>query len=251
MDGTVYLGETWIDGAMDFLWRIHDAGKEYVFLTNNSSRSPMDYVAKLDRMGLKTDRSSIISSSDAAIWYLKQHYPSKKVYLMGNETLCREFLSEGIELSDTDPDLVVVGFDTSLTYEKLCLVCRFVRGGLPYIATHPDINCPTENGMIPDAGSFIALIEASTGRRPDIIIGKPYRTMTDYLLGRGEKLLGSRLEAAEVAMIGDRLYTDIAAGNMAGFTSILVLSGESSMEDLAASVHQPDLVFDSVADISF
>lgn len=251
MDGTVYLGNRWIDGAVDFLSRIRESGREYIFLTNNSSRSPSDYVEKLERMGLTTERERILSSSDAAIWYLREKYPGTKTYLLGNEKLTREFLSAGVTLDDQHPDNVVIGFDTSLTYEKLCLVCRFVREGLPYIATHPDFNCPTEDGMIPDIGAMIAFIEASTGRRPDVILGKPYTAITDLLLERASALFGERILPSEVAMVGDRLYTDIAAGNNAGFTSILVLSGETGPDDLKTTAFIPDLVFDSVADIRF
>lgn len=251
MDGTVYLGDHWIDGAVDFLSRIRESGREYIFMTNNSSRSPMDYVEKLRRMGLETERERILSSSDAAIWYLQENLPGRKVFLLGNEKLTREFAAAGIPLEDTRPDAVVIGFDTSLTYERLCLVCRHVREGLPYIATHPDFNCPTEDGMIPDIGAIIAFIEASTGRRPDVILGKPYRAITDLLMERAAGLFGEEIRPSEVAMVGDRLYTDIAAGNRAGFTSILVLSGETGPEVLSASEFIPDLVYDSVADIRF
>ena len=251
MDGTVYLGDHWIDGAVDFLSRIRQSGREYIFLTNNSSRSPMDYVEKLRRMGLETERERILSSSDAAIWFLQENLPGKKVFLLGNEKLAREFHTAGIQLEDAQPEAVVIGFDTSLTYERLCLVCRHVREGLPYIATHPDFNCPTEDGMIPDIGAIMAFIEASTGRRPDVILGKPYKAITDLLLERAAALFGEKIRPSEVAMVGDRLYTDIAAGNQAGFTSILVLSGETGQEALADSEFIPDLVYDSVADIRF
>ena len=136
-------------------------------------------------------------------------------------------MQEGIVLDTESPEVVVVGFDTTLTYEKMCRVCDFVREGLPYLSTHPDYNCPTETGFIPDAGAIHAFIRASAGREPDHIIGKPKRT----------------------AMVGDRLYTDVAAGVNNGYTGILVLSGEATMEDVKVSDVEPDLIFDSVKDM--
>ncbi len=243
MDGTVYLGEQWIDGAVEFLSRIEAAGKKYVFLTNNSSKSPAVYVEKLKRMGLDAGKDKIITSGQAAIFYLKKHYAGKRVFLLGNDLLREEFAQEGILLSEDAPDVVVTAFDTTLDYRKMCRVCDFVRAGLPYLATHPDYNCPTETGFIPDAGSIHAFIHASTGRYPDRIIGKPNGDIVDYLLER------TGIQREKTVMVGDRLYTDIAAGVNNGLKSALVLSGEATLEDLAASEVRPDLVFESVAEM--
>lgn len=240
MDGTVYLGEQWIDGAMQFLEAIEKAGKQYVFLTNNSSKGPENYVEKLERMGLLVDKDKIVTSGQATIDYLKRNYPGKKVYLLGNELLTREFLEEGIELSEKEAEVVVTGFDTSLTYAKMCKVCDYVRAGLPYIATHPDYNCPTETGFVPDAGAIHAFIHASAFRYPDHVVGKPSGDIMDYLARR----MGVSKE--ETAMVGDRLYTDVAAGVNNGYTGILVLSGEATMNDVEKSQIVPDLIFDSV-----
>ena len=243
MDGTVYLGEKWIEGALDFLSAVEKAGKQYIFLTNNSSKGPQNYVEKLHRMGLSVDESRIVTSGQATIEYLKRNFPGKRVFLLGNELLTREFEEAGISLSESDPQVVVTGFDTSLTYDKMCRVCDLVRSGLPYIATHPDYNCPTENGFIPDAGAIHAFIHASAFRYPDHVVGKPGGDIMDYLAGRA----GASRE--QTAMVGDRLYTDVAAGVNNGYTGILVLSGEAGMRDVEESEIVPDLIFTSVREM--
>ncbi len=243
MDGTVYLGERWIEGAKAFLREVERKGKNYVFLTNNSSKDPQTYVEKLDRMGFPIDSSRIVTSGQAAIDYLKRNFPGKKVFLLGNELLTREFLEEGIDLDEKNPEVVVTGFDTSLTYAKMCRVCDLVRDGLPYISTHPDYNCPTETGFIPDAGAIHAFIYASAFRYPDHIVGKPNGDIMDYLARR------AGVTREQTAMVGDRLYTDVAAGVNNGYTGILVLSGEAGMEDVKTSKVIPDLIFDSVKEM--
>ncbi|MDO4284387.1 MAG: HAD-IIA family hydrolase [Eubacteriales bacterium] len=289
MDGTVYLGERWIDGARDFLDRIAASGRRYLFLTNNSSKNPGVYVEKLARMGLPVTERQIITSGQATIWYLKRYFPGRKVFLLGNELLRQEFDEAGIPLEDEHPDVVVVGFDTTLTYAKLCKVCDFVRAGLPYLSTHPDYNCPTETGFVPDAGAIHAFIHASAFRYPDRVIGKPNTDITDYLLERlreqdsaaadntdtlrtphaptgntdvlrtpyapagnaaaHAKSAPALPERSSIAMVGDRLYTDIAAGRNGGLRTILVLSGEATLEDAAVSDVTPDLIYSSVAEI--
>lgn len=243
MDGTIYLGEKWIEGAKDFLRKIEQSGRSYVFVTNNSSKNAAVYVEKLHRMGLDVGEDKIITSGQAAIAYLQQHYPGKKVFLLGNPLLQAEFEQAGIALEQERPDVVVTAFDTSLDYQKMCKVCDFVRAGLPYLATHPDYNCPTENGFIPDAGAIHAFIHASAFRYPDRIIGKPNKDIVDYLLKR----VGTKKE--QIAMVGDRLYTDVAAGVNHGLKGILVLSGEAALEDVKQSEVVPHLIFDSVRDM--
>ncbi len=243
MDGTVYLGNKWIEGARDFLDAVERAGKQYVFLTNNSSKGPDNYIEKLGKMGLTVDSSKIVTSGQATIDYLKRHYGGKRVFLLGNELLTREFIEEGICLDDKEPEVVVTGFDTSLTYEKMCKVCDLVRSGLPYIATHPDYNCPTETGFIPDVGAIHAFIHASAFRYPDHVVGKPSGDIMDYLARRAGVL------KEQTAMVGDRLYTDVAAGVNNGYTGILVLSGEATMKDVETSEVTPHLIFDSVKEM--
>lgn len=243
MDGTVYLGERWIEGALDFLRAVKEKGKQYIFLTNNSSKNPQAYIDKLGRMGLIIDESQIVTSGQAMTAYLKRNFPDKRIFLLGNDLLREEFEQEGIRLDEQAPEAVVVGFDTSLTYEKLCRVCDLVREGLPYLSTHPDYNCPTETGFIPDAGAVHAFIHASAFRYPDHIVGKPNGDIMDYLAGR------AGVDKAHTAMVGDRLYTDVAAGVNNGYTGILVLSGEASLEDAEKSSVVPHLIFDSVKEM--
>ncbi len=243
MDGTIYLGDRWIDGARDFLECIEASGRNYVFVTNNSSKNAAVYVEKLSRMGLSVGEEKIVTSGQATVYYLKRHFPDKKVFLLGNELLREEFAQAGIRLEEDDPEVVVTAFDTSLDYRKMCKVCDFVRAGLPYLATHPDYNCPTEDGFIPDAGAIHAFIHASAFRYPDRVIGKPNEDIVAYLTTR------VNTERGHIAMVGDRLYTDIAAGRNHGLTSILVLSGEASLEDAERSEVKPHLIFSSVREM--
>lgn len=243
MDGTIYLGEKWIEGAKEFLDRIEASGRRYVFLTNNSSKNAAVYVEKLARMGLFVGEEKIITSGQATIYYLQRHFPGKKVFLLGNELLKEEFSQAGIRLEDDDPEVVVTAFDTSLDYRKMCRVCDFVRAGLPYLATHPDYNCPTEDGFIPDAGAIHAFIHASAFRYPDRVIGKPNEDIIEYLTKRVD------CGRSQIAMVGDRLYTDIAAGVNHGLKSVLVLSGEATVEELETSEVRPQLLFSSVREM--
>lgn len=244
MDGTIYLDEVWIDGAREFLERIEQTGRKYCFMTNNSSKNAKIYVEKLHRMGLDIDSDSqLVTSGHATIDYLKRNFSGKNVYLFGNKELMDEFEENGISLEEEYPEVLVSAFDTSFNYAKLCRFCDLVREGLPYIGTHPDYNCPTKHGFVPDIGAFHAYVNVSTGRMPDKIIGKPNKEMIDYTLN----VLGSAPE--DTAVIGDRLYTDVKSGVFNGLYGILVLSGEAQLTDLPASDVIPDLIFDSVKDI--
>ena len=244
MDGTFYLGDRLIDGALDFIATVQQQGKRYVFLTNNSSRSRTQYVEKLSRLGLPVDEGKVFTSGEATALYLQKHSPRARVFLAGTPGLEDEFRLHGFELVQENPDLVVLGFDTTLTYNKLWKFCDFVRAGLPYFATHPDLTCPTLNGSMPDTGSMIAMIEAATGRRPDLIAGKPNRIIVESL---AEKV-GLPLDF--LAMIGDRLHTDIALGGTTGILTLLVLTGETKIEDLNSSPHQPDYVFAHIGEVA-
>ena len=174
---------------------------------------------------------------------MQEQFPGlHRIDLYGTPALEEEFLAYGFDLTTENPQAVVLGFDTTLTYEKLWRLCDQVRSGLPYFATHPDINCPLENGVMPDIGAMIAFVAASTGRQPDHIIGKPNPPIVSALTRR----LG--FPANQICMIGDRLYTDIALGK-AGLHTILVLSGETKAEDIPTSPFQPDLVVENLADL--
>ena len=243
MDGTFYLGNRILEGSLDFLDAVEATGRTVLFLTNNSSKSADYYVEKLKRMNVRAPFLNILTSGQATARYCLANFPSKKCFLLGNHILRAEFDKMGVPVDNEHPDYVVIAYDTELDYEKMTAVCDFVRAGLPYIATHPDYNCPTETGFIPDAGAIHAFIRASAGREPDHIIGKPNRDIMDYLVAR------EGVDKARTAMVGDRLYTDVAAGVNNGYTGILVQSGEATMEDVKVSDVEPDLIFDSVKDM--
>lgn len=243
MDGTFYLGDQLIDGSLDFLDALERTGRTARFVTNNSSKSAQAYADKLERMGVKACYRDVITSGHAAARYCLEHFPGGRGYLLGNDLLAADLQRLGLTLTEDAPDYVLVGFDTTLDYPKLCKVCDFIRAGLPYLATHPDYNCPTETGFIPDIGAIMALIHASTGRHADLILGKPYRGIIDEAVAR------TGLPLEEMAMVGDRLYTDVATGVRHGMPGILVLSGEARLADVAASDVKPDLIFDRLADM--
>ena len=244
MDGTFYLGDHLIDGSLDFIERVRATGRDFLFLTNNSSHNAAFYVEKLKKMGLVIPREKVMTSGEATCEKLKELYPGRRAFVLGNEFLLEEFAEAGIEVDMQRPEIVVIGFDTTLDYKKLQAVCDFVRAGLPYIATHPDFNCPTETGFMPDIGAIMAFIEASTGRRPDLVVGKPNTGIVEAVLRR------TGLKTDELAMVGDRLYTDIETGLRSGMLSILVMSGETTPDMLAAAERKPDLVFDRLADMN-
>lgn len=243
MDGTFYLGDRIIPGSLEFIDKVVSGGRDFLFLTNNSSHNAPFYVKRLERMGLKVARDKILTSGEAACDYLNAAYRDKRVFCLGNEFLKQELTEAGIVIDENDPDVVLIGFDTTLDYKKMCAVCDFIRAGLPYIATHPDFNCPTETGFIPDIGAIIAFIEASTSRRPEVIIGKPYSGIVDAALKR------AGCTKDQLAMVGDRLYTDIKTGNVNNMMSILVMSGETTPEMAAASPIKPTLTFDRLYDM--
>ena len=238
MDGTFNLGDTIIPGSLEFIEKVKATGRDFLFLTNNSSHNAEFYVKRLARLGLTVTKDKILTSGEATCQRMNALYPGKRAFLLGNEFLREEFEQAGIPVDNENPEIVVIGFDTTLDYEKMCKVCDAVRAGLPYIATHPDYNCPTETGFIPDIGAIIAFIKASTGREPDLIVGKPHSGIVEAALGR------TGLQPHELAMVGDRLYTDIATGVKNGILSILVMSGETTKDMLDASEIKPDLVYD-------
>jgi HAD superfamily hydrolase (TIGR01457 family) len=243
MDGTFFLGNQLIDGSLRFIDTLRELQIDYLFLTNNSSRHARQYAEKITKLGLPISAEKVLTSGEATALYLQQEYPSSACYLVGTPALEEEFRQHGIRLEQSHPECIVLGFDTTLTYEKLSKLCDFVRAGLRYIATHPDVNCPTENGFLPDIGATIAFVRASTGREPDVIVGKPNRLIVDA----GADRLGLKIE--EMAMVGDRLYTDIALGETSGITTCLVLSGETRLEDLAGSPHQPTYIFKNLGEL--
>ena len=244
LDGTIYLGPDLFPWTLPFMNVLKKQGKQHLFLTNNSSASRQYYADKITNMGIETSRSDVFSSTTATIIYLQKHDADAKLYVLGTPFMEEELKEGGLTLVQDEPDIVLLGFDKTLTYEKLQKACYWIRKGKTYIATHPDINCPTDDGPIPDTGAMIELIAASTERRPDLIIGKPYPPIVDALF---EQYPYNR---DEVAIVGDRLYTDIQTGINAGIVSILVLSGETTREMYDAWNGTADFIFDNIGDIS-
>ncbi|OJV63794.1 MAG: HAD family hydrolase [Clostridiales bacterium 38-18] len=246
MDGTIYLGDQMIEGAIEFLKHLDANNIRYLFLTNNSSKNRDAYQQKLRRLGFEVDKTRIFTSGEATAIYLKAINNKAKIYLLGTKDLEEEFTSHGFDIvkaRDEKPDFVVLGFDTTLSYEKLWMACDFIQDGVPFIATHPDINCPLAGGRyMPDAGAMIKLIEASTGIAPTVI-GKPSHHIVDAIIDK------YHLEKNEIAMVGDRLYTDIQLGVNSGITSILVYSGETTTEAYQQSKIKADFQFNSVKEI--
>lgn len=244
MDGTIYLGNRLFDFTKEFLDILEETGRSYFYFTNNSSRGLQTYLERLDGMGIPIRPEQMMISTQVCIRYLKEHYPGKSIYLVGTPSLREEFLSEGMPLTEENPEIVILGFDKTLTYEKLCKACDAIRDGCIYYGINPDWNCPLEGGrFIPDCGSMARLIEASTGRWPEFF-GKPNRYALEYMIEK------SGFRPDEIAVVGDRLYTDIAVAEGSEVTSILVLTGESRREDVPRSPVKPDLILDSLADIT-
>lgn len=245
MDGTFYLGDTILGRSMEFLRRVKETGRDFIFFTNNSSKSPKAYIDKLSRMGVAITPREIMTSGDVMVEFLQANYPKGRVYLLGTPALTEQFREAGIHLVEQDADIVVVGFDQTLTYEKLVKACDFIRHGAVYLATHLDINCPVEGGFIPDVGSFCALIDLSVGGgvHPRVT-GKPHRETVDMVVRR----TGWMRE--EIAFVGDRIYTDVATGVDNGAIGLLVLSGEADMQTVRESKTKPDGIFQDLGEIS-
>lgn len=230
MDGTIYLGSTLFPYTLKFLSDMKEAGIDYSFLTNNPSRSVADYLKKLEGLGIQADEENMYTTSLAAIDYIKTHYPeAKRIFFLGTPSMISQFEKAGFEACADDPDDVpdalVVAFDMDLNYPKLCRAAWWASQGIPYIATNPDRVCPTDQKVVlVDCGSMCKCIEHATGRQPDITLGKPDPNM---LYGIMERL---DLKPEEVAMVGDRIYTDTATAHNAGAFGVLVLSGETTLE---------------------
>jgi len=181
LDGTVYLSNVLINGALESINKLRE-NYNVIFLTNNTSRSKKDYALKLEKLGIKSKEEDFFTASDATIYYLKKNFNNKKIHLFGTKSLKNEFIKNDICLDNENPDLCVVGFHTDFHYDELALLTSFIRKGVPFIATHPDINCPTLDGFIPDVGSFLALIEKSTNKTPHVVCGKPEKSMAEGIL---------------------------------------------------------------------
>jgi len=247
MDGTIYKGNTLFPFTISVLADLKKHGIRYSFLTNNSSKSRKNYLHHLTNIGISATPDEVYTSGQAAIDYLRYAHPDvKRLFILGTPGLIAEFEEAGFisteDNPDDRPDAVMVGFDTSLTYNRLCRAAWWVHQKLPYIATNPDKVCPTDlPTVLVDCGSICAGIEKATGRCPDVVIGKPNPRMLDGIMHR------YHLKPYEIAMVGDRLYTDIYMAHQTGALGVLVLTGEATEADLKDSPFQPDIVSKDLA----
>ena len=247
MDGTIYMGMSLFDYTKPFLSRLKQMGITYSFLTNNPSTSISDYLKKLAGMGIEATADEMYTTALATIDYLKTHLPAaKRLFILGTPSMTSEFVKAGFEVAedsaDDRPDAVVVAFDKTLTYDRLCRAAWWIQQGLPYVATNPDKVCPTDQPtVLVDCGSICKCLEHATSRQPDITLGKPDPNMLSGIMQR------YGLRADEIAMVGDRIYTDVQMAFNAGAFGVLVLSGETTLDIVAEAPRKPDLTADSIA----
>jgi HAD superfamily hydrolase (TIGR01450 family) len=242
LDGTMYLGEGVIEGALDFLERLDQKGIRRFFLSNNSSKSVGQYLEKLRVLGIKAQEGEVLLSTHDLLSWLSTEGVNK-AYLVGTEGMRGMLEAAGISTDSTDPEYVILGYDTEVTYEKLATASVHLHRGIPMVASHPDLVCPSPDGGLPDTGAYMALFEATTGVKPVHVCGKPNRGM---IMHKIEEL---GVSPSSCAMVGDRLYTDMEMAERAGVHGILVLSGEATRSDLDESGVSPSLVVDSVSSL--
>ena len=249
MDGTIYLDEDLFDGVPELLQQIENKGGKYVFITNNASKSVIDYVKKLHRLGLtQVTQDNFFTSAQAAILLMKEKFGEQLIYVQGTQSLCKEFAEVGLHITTEYTDeakAILVAFDPEFTGEKVYTTCKMLtKHDLPYYATNPDWVCPVEFGYIPDCGSMCQSFERATGKKP-IYIGKPEPTMIFEVM----KKFGFTKE--ETVVLGDRLYTDIASGNNAGVDTVCVLTGEVTLREIkdAEGLQKPTYTLNSVKDL--
>lgn len=244
MDGTIYLDNDLFDGTLDFLEYVRSIGGRYIFLTNNSSKGVDKYIEKLKRLGIESTADDFLTSTDATILYLKEK-GYKKIYGFGTESFVKQLSDAGLNVvtdREDNIDCLCISNDTELSFKKLEDACILLNEDIAYVATNPDWVCPTWYGFVPDCGSFADIIYNATKKRPKFI-GKPEPEMA-YL---AMKKTGFSKE--ETALFGDRLYTDIACGINAGISTVFVLSGEGTMEDVEKSDKKPEFIYENIRKI--
>ncbi|HEY2411017.1 MAG TPA: HAD-IIA family hydrolase [Pirellulaceae bacterium] len=243
LDGTLYRGNQLFPQTLPFLAKLRDLRLGYTFLTNNTSRSKADYVSKLAKLGIAATEGEIYTPADSTIAHLREHLPQvNRLAVLGTPSLCQQFEQSGFRISWDDPQTVIVGFDTTLTYDRLCRTAWWISRGLPFIATHPDLVCPTdEPTVLIDCGAITAALTAATGRQP-LVLGKPDPAILLAVCSR------HGITPNQLAMVGDRIYTDIAMAQRAGAMAVLVLSGEATAADAKAMSQPPDLVVSHIGE---
>lgn len=244
MDGTIYLDNDLFDGTLDFLEYVKSVGGRYIFLTNNSSKSVDKYIEKLAKLGIKSTANDFLTSTDATVLYLqKKNY--KKIYAFGTESFVKQLKDSGLNVTterESGIDCLCISNDTELTFKKLDDACILLGGDIDYVATNPDWVCPTWYGYVPDCGSFADIIYNATKKRPKFI-GKPEPEMALVAMEK------TGFSKEETAIMGDRLYTDVACGVNAGISSIFVLSGEGTMEDVKKSEIKPEFIYNNIKEL--
>jgi NagD protein len=240
MDGTMYLGGTLFPHTRPFLGALTRLGIGFSFVTNNCSRSRAEYAERLSSMGIEAAADRVWTSAHATIFHLRAQLPgARRLFVLGTPGVCDEFRAAGFEVVDVRPEAIVVGYDDALTYERLAQTAYWIAQGLPYIATHPDRVCPTDRPIVlPDCGAISALFESATGRRPDAIPGKPHPALLHAICD------AHHLAPREVAVVGDRLYTDVRMARDAGALAVLTMTGETRPADVQAADNRarPDIV---------
>lgn len=249
MDGTIYMGDSLFPYTIPFLEKLKRMGISYSFLTNNPSKSLDDYLHKLEKMGIHATEEEMYTTTVATIDYIKAHYPeARRLFLLGTPSMISQFEKAGF-ISTADnaedvPDLIVTAFDLTLIYSRLCRAAWWISQGIPYIATNPDKVCPTNlKTVLVDCGSICKCLEHATGRKPDITLGKPDPNMLIGILQQ------KQLQPEEIAMVGDRIYTDIAMAQNAGAVGVLVLSGETTIEVANAAPNPPDVIAQNIGEL--
>ena len=246
MDGTIYLGDRLFDGTLDFLRRVREKGGRYLFATNNSSRGVTAYVERLRNMGIDAVEEDFLTSTDALIWYLRGRYDDALIYAFGTRTFRQQLREAGFRITDKREEgisLLVCGFDTELTFQKLEDACILLGDPkVDFIATNPDWVCPTAWGSVPDCGSVCEMLFRATGRRPRVI-GKPEPEMALLAMERWG------FSKEETVLVGDRIYTDIACGVRAGIDTAFVLSGEGVPEDIETYGVRPSETYRDIREI--
>lgn len=245
MDGTIYEDNVLFDGCLELLSAIKKNNANYVFITNNSSKSVNDYVEKLFSFGINVTENNFFTSTQAAIYFLNNNYRNSLIYCQGTQSFIQELINNNVKVTtnyDDKASAILVGFDTELTSEKIRSTCKMLNLDIPFYATNPDLACPVSFGFIPDCGSICQMLTNATHKKP-LFLGKPEPIMVELLM---EKF---RCSKEDVIVIGDRLYTDIAVGVNAKVETICVLTGEATKEEIEKSSIKPDYVMNSIKDI--
>jgi HAD superfamily hydrolase (TIGR01457 family) len=245
LDGTVYLSDHLIPGADDLIQLLRKSGRKVVFLSNKPLQTREDYTAKLTRLGIPTQPDEVINSTFVMTHYLKKVAPQAKLFVVGEDPFIEELKRAGFTVTDEPKEIayVVVAFDRTFDYRKLNIAFQAIKLGAHFVATNPDRTCPVEGGEIPDCAGMIAAIEAVTGKKVEIIVGKPSPIMIQAAL----EVMG--LKPEDCILIGDRLETDIKMGKESGIATGIVLTGVTDEKTLKETSFPPDFVFQSITDV--